>query len=140
MFGGSVLICDDEEGMLRYLKKMIEAAGLRVETFGNGTSLLARIEGGAPGDASLLLQDMRLSDADGLQILHRVKELRPALPVVMMTAYACDEVIRTAFDGGASDFLPKPFSRETVLGVIRSVAEPHRGRSRPGATVTAGIK
>lgn len=48
MFGGSVLICDDEEGMLRYLKKMIEAAGLRVETFGNGTSLLARIEGETP--------------------------------------------------------------------------------------------
>jgi DNA-binding NtrC family response regulator len=120
MVGSSVLICDDEEGMLRYLKKMIEAAGLKVETFGNGTSLLARIEGGAPGDASLLLQDMRLPDADGLQILQRVKKLRPTLPVVMMTAYACDEVVRAAYDGGASHFLPKPFSRDAVLGVIRS--------------------
>lgn len=115
-----VLICDDEEGMLRYLKKMLEALGLAVETFADGTSLLRRLAGGEPGDASLLLQDMRLPDGDGLQFLRRVKELRPALPVVMMTAYACNDVACAAYDGGASHFLPKPFSRETIVGVIRT--------------------
>ncbi|RNC67532.1 MAG: response regulator [Desulfuromonadales bacterium] len=118
-----VLICDDEEGMQRYLKKMIEAEGLPVETFGDGRSLLARIEGGAPDDASLLIQDMRLPDADGIQILRRVKEVRPALPVVMMTAYACSDVASAALDGGARDFLPKPFTREMILGAIRNAMD-----------------
>lgn len=115
-----VLICDDEEGMLRYLKKMLEALGLAVETFADGGSLLRRIAAGAPDDASLLLQDMRLPDGDGLQLLRQVKGLRPTLPVVMMTAYACNDVVCAAYDGGASHFLSKPFSREAIVGVIRT--------------------
>ncbi|AJE02777.1 response regulator [Geobacter pickeringii] len=119
-----VLICDDEEGMRRYLKKMLEAAGLAVETFACGASLLRRIEGGSPGDAGLLLQDMMLPDTDGISILKRVRELRPALPVVLMTAYANGEAAAAARTGGACDFLSKPFTREAILEVIRSTVGP----------------
>lgn len=119
-----VLICDDEEGMLRYLKKMLEAAGVAVETFGSGASLLRRIEGGSPEDAALLLQDMMLPDTDGISILKRVRELRPALPVVLMTAYANGAAADAARAGGACDFLSKPFSREAIMGVIRNTVGP----------------
>lgn len=116
---GAILVCDDEAGMLRYLKKMLEASGMAVETYGDGASLLRRIEAGSPGDARLLLQDVMLPDVDGMQVLQRVRELRPALPVVMMSAYASRDVAAAVLDGGAQELLSKPFTREQVLAVIR---------------------
>lgn len=119
---GAILVCDDEAGMLRYLKKMLEASGLAVETYGDGASLLRRIEAGVPGDARLLLQDVMLPDVDGMHVLQRVRELRPALPVVMMTAYASRDVASAALGGGARELLSKPFTREQILAVIQEHA------------------
>ena len=70
-----ICICDDEEGILLYLKKRLK--GHRVETFSRGSDLLARLEQADAAGVDLLLQDVRMPDMDGLQVLKRVKKTPP---------------------------------------------------------------
>jgi DNA-binding NtrC family response regulator len=123
MLKGTILICDDEEGIRKYLAKMLQAKGLGVETFADGASLVCRIEGGSDGDADLLLQDVRMPDMDGLQVLKRVKKLRPGLPVVVMTAFGTIDSAVDAIKLGAYDYVTKPFPKEKILGVIEKALE-----------------
>jgi DNA-binding NtrC family response regulator len=118
-----ILICDDEEGILKYLRKLLTAKGVEVETFASGAALLERLEGGSPDDADLLLQDVRLGDMDGIQILKKAKKLRPAMPVVMMTAFGSIDAAVEAIRLGAYDYVSKPFPKEKILGVLEKALE-----------------
>ncbi|BBA69317.1 sigma-54-dependent transcriptional regulator [Geobacter sulfurreducens] len=123
MLKAKILICDDEEGIRRYLQKMFQAKEFEVETFADGSSLLARIEAGTDGDADILLQDVRMPDMDGIEVLKRVKKLRPSLPVVVMTAFGTIDSAVDAIKLGAYDYVTKPFPREKILGVIDNALE-----------------
>jgi len=118
-----ILICDDEEGIRRYLQKMLEAQDLVVEAFANGSSLLERLAKGNGDDADLLLQDIRMPDLDGIEVLKRVKALRPALPVVIMTAFGTIDSAVEAIKLGAYDYVTKPFPREKILAVLEKALE-----------------
>ncbi|WP_088536735.1 sigma-54 dependent transcriptional regulator [Geobacter sp. DSM 9736] len=138
----AILICDDEEGIRKYLAKMLKGQGLGVETFADGKSLLSRLESGAGDDADLLIQDVRMPDLDGIQVLKQVKKLRPSLPVVVMTAFGTIDSAVEAIRLGASDYVTKPFPKEKILGVIGNILEKEQLRqenrvlreelSRPG--------
>jgi DNA-binding NtrC family response regulator len=116
-----ICICDDEEGILRYLKKRL--SGHQVDTFSRGSDLLARLEASDGAQIDLLLQDVRMPDMDGLQILKRVKKSRPDLPVIMMTAFGTVDDAVQAIKQGANDYLLKPFPKEKVLGMVDNVLE-----------------
>jgi two-component system response regulator HydG len=118
-----ICICDDEEGILKYLKKRL--SGHQVETFSRGSDLLARLQtDGAAID--LLLQDVRMPDMDGIQILKQVKKTHPELPVIMMTAFGTVDDAVQAIKQGAYDYLIKPFPKEKVLGLVEHVLEHRR--------------
>jgi two-component system response regulator HydG len=121
-----ILICDDEEEILRYLRKLLTSQGYAVETFTSGTSLLERLADCTANPADLLLQDVRMPDLDGTQVLARVRQLCPALPVVMMTAYGTIDTAVDAIKAGAYDYVTKPFPREKILGVIGHILEHDR--------------
>ena len=123
MLEGNILICDDEDGMRRYLKKMLQSQGLSVETFADGMSLLRRLETEENGGPDLLLQDIRMPDLDGIEVLRRVGRLRPALPVVVMTAYGSIDSAVEAIKLGAYDYVTKPFPKEKILGVLEKALE-----------------
>jgi len=116
-----ICICDDEEGILLYLKKRLK--GHHVETFSRGSDLLMRLEQPEAAGVDLLLQDVRMPDMDGLQVLKRVKKSRPDLPVIMMTAFGTVDDAVQAIKQGAYDYLIKPFPKEKVLGLIDHVLE-----------------
>ena len=116
-----ICICDDEEGILRYLKKQMK--GYQVDTFNRGSDLLARLESPAGADVDLLLQDVRMPDMDGLQVLKRVKKARPDLPVIIMTAFGTVDDAVQAIKQGAYDYLIKPFPKEKALGMVENVLE-----------------
>ncbi len=118
-----ILICDDEEGILKYMKKLLESQGLTVETFASGTALLARLAGGTAADADLLLQDVKMPDMDGLQVLQEAKKLRPGLPVIIMTAFGTIDAAVEAMKLGAYDYVTKPFPKEKILGVLENALE-----------------
>ena len=119
-----ICICDDEEGILRYLKKQMK--GYQVDTFSRGADLLARLEGPTGELVDLLLLDVRMPDMDGLQVLKLVKKLRPELPVIMMTAFGTVDVAVQAIKQGAYDYMIKPFPKEKVLGMVENVLEMRR--------------
>jgi len=116
-----ICICDDEEGILLYLKKRLK--GHQVDTFSRGSDLLARLELPDAAGVDLLLQDVRMPDMDGLQVLKRVKKIRPDLPVIIMTAFGTVDDAVQAIKQGAYDYLIKPFPKEKVLGMIDHVLE-----------------
>ena len=117
----TILVCDDETEMLNYLQKMLVSKGFCVETFSSGRELLAYLDGEV--EADLLLQDVRMPDMDGLEILSRVRKVLPRLPVIIMTAFASIEAAVEAIKLGAYDYVTKPFPREKILGVMANALE-----------------
>lgn len=114
-----ICICDDEEGILKYFKKVLKK--YQVATFSRGGELLAHLESTAGDRAELLLQDLRMPDFDGIQILQRVKEMRPDLPVIIITAFATvDDAVR-AIKLGAYDYVTKPCPNEKLLSMVENV-------------------
>lgn len=118
-----ILICDDEEGILIYLKKLLQTQGYQVETFNGGAALLRRLKEGDPSDADLLLQDVRMPDMDGITVLKEVKALRPSLPIVIMTAFGTIDAAVEAIKMGAYDYVTKPFPKEKILSVLKNALE-----------------
>ena len=123
MFNGKVIICDDEVEILRYLSKILTAKGLDLEVFSSGTSLMKSIENKGVEDADLLLLDVKMPDIDGIEILQRVKQMKLAVPVVIMTAYASINSAIEAMKLGAYDYVTKPFPKEKIFGILEKVLE-----------------
>ena len=112
--------------MLRYLDKLLRAGGYRVETFQRGSELLARLAvvGGAGCD--VILQDVRMPDMDGLEVLKQVRGQCPGLAVVIMTAHGTVDDAVSAIKQGAYDYIMKPFPREKLLGVLERLLDHRR--------------
>lgn len=121
-----LFLCDDEEEILIYLRKLLQRRGYQVETFLHGADLLTRLESRGDEEVGLILQDVRMPDLDGLQILRRARKMAPEIPVVVMSAFgAIDDAVQ-AVKLGAYDYLTKPFPKEKVLGVIDNALEHRR--------------
>jgi DNA-binding NtrC family response regulator len=122
----TIFICDDENEILRYLDKLLRATGYRVETFQRGSDLLKRLEADGDKACDVILQDVRMPDLNGLEVLGRVRGSCPELPVVIMTAHgAIDDAVK-AIKQGAYDYITKPFPKEKLLGVLERVLDHRR--------------
>jgi len=120
---GKIVICDDEKGILRYLKKILQAHGFSVETYAEGETLLGRLEADSAYVPDLLVQDIHMPGLSGVEILRRVRELRPDLPVVIMTAFGSIDSAVETIKLGAYDYVTKPFPKEKLLGVLEKALE-----------------
>ena len=119
----TIYICDDETQILRYLDKLLRATGYQVETFSRGADLLARLGAPERDECDAILQDVRMPDMDGLQILNRVRTGWPDIPVVIMTAHGTIDDAVNAIKQGAYDYIMKPFPKEKVLGILERVLD-----------------
>jgi len=116
-----IFICDDEQEILRYLKKLFEMKGMQVETFCSGETLLGRLQDPACPSPRLLIQDIHLGEENGIDIAREVRKIEPGLPVIMITGYNSAEAESRAFEAGARAFLPKPFPKERLLEVVEGM-------------------
>jgi DNA-binding response OmpR family regulator len=107
-----VLIIDDEPHIRQMMRLSLEAAGYQVDEADDGQAGLDRFGDGTDYDAVLL--DQRMPGIDGLETLKRIKQRAPAACVVMVTAYASIELAVDAMRFGATDFLRKPMTPETL--------------------------
>jgi len=113
-----VLIIDDELFSREYFQKILEKTNFSVKTASNGSDGLDFF-GGFPYD--LVILDIRLPDADGIDILKQIKEINPLTPVIIITAYGTVENAVRAMKLGAFDFLMKPFEEtEKVLITVKN--------------------
>jgi len=125
----TIFVCDDETEILRYLDKLLQASGYSVETFPRGTDLLARLESAPAMPCDLILQDVRMPDIDGLQMLEQLCKRWPDLPVVIMTAHGTIDDAINAIKQGAYDYITKPFPKEKLLGMLERLLD-HRRLAR----------
>jgi len=113
-----VLIVEDEEKLRRVLELQLRSAGFEVEQAGSAEEALKLAD-----RAELILTDLRLPGMDGLQLLALLRRQNNETPVLVMTAYGTIETAVEAMKAGAADFLPKPFSLDHLMTVIRKALE-----------------
>jgi len=122
----TIFICDDEAEILRYLDKLLQASGYRVETFSRGADLLKRLESAEATPCDIVLQDVRMPDVDGLLVLKQLHTRKPELPVIIMTGHGTINDAVQAIREGAYDYITKPFPKEKLLGVLERVLDHRR--------------
>src|SRR5215472_4800635 len=113
---GNILVVDDEPGMLRYLRTLLEVDSYRVSTASSGAEALACVLREPPPD--LVLLDLLMPDLDGLQTLERLRQARPALKVVMLSCVSDTRKVVQAIRLGAHDYLTKPFQKAELDAVL----------------------
>jgi DNA-binding NtrC family response regulator len=120
---GSILIIDDEAAIRESLETLLELEGYRIVTAENGEDGLARI---AERPFDLILLDFALPDRNGLEILTDIHDRDPNLAVIMITAYGTVENAVRAMQGGAVNFVQKPWDNEKLLADIRAAVARRR--------------
>jgi two-component system nitrogen regulation response regulator GlnG len=117
----SIWVVDDDHSIRFVLEKALSREGLPVRCFSNARDLLAALdEGDSP---QVLVSDIRMPGGSGLDLLAKVKEKLPGLPVIIMTAYSDLDSAVSAFQGGAFEYLPKPFDLPRAVELIRRAQE-----------------
>ncbi len=111
----NILIIDDQPSIRFGVRNLLEGEGFSVLEAETGEQGLAVIAGTAP---HLVLLDLRLPDADGLDLLPRIKIIDDALPVIVLTAHGTIETAIRALKNGAENFLTKPFDPESFLLLV----------------------
>lgn len=114
---GAVLIIDDEAEIRESLQTLLELEGFAVETAATGEAGLQRI-GEHPFD--LILLDLTLPGRNGMEILAEIRAHETGLPVIMITAFGTVENAVRAMQGGAANFVQKPWDNEKLLADVRA--------------------
>ncbi len=115
-----VLVVDDEESIRWALSKALEREGYRVVLAADGADGLKRAT--EPG-IDLVLMDIKMPGSDGLETLTRIKEVRPDLPVIIMTAFGTLQAAVQAMKRGAYDYITKPFDFGELSILVRRAFE-----------------
>ena len=132
----TLLIVDDEPNILTTLRRALELEGYVVEVAGSGRIALEKARGRA---FDVVLLDVAMPEMDGLATLKALRELRPELPVMMMSGNATLATAVEATKLGAYDFLEKPLTTDKVLITVAERAQAgaprarRRGRARRAA-------
>jgi two-component system response regulator AtoC len=113
-----ILLVDDEPGMLRYIRTLLEVDDYKVETATTGEEALQRIEQGFEPD--LVLLDVLMPGIDGLQTLEKLRQMKPGAKVVMLSCVNDTRKVVQAMRLGAQDYLTKPFQKSELDAVIDS--------------------
>ncbi|RZJ11662.1 MAG: nitrogen regulation protein NR(I) [Rubrivivax sp.] len=116
----SIWVVDDDHSIRFVLEKALAREGLPVRSFSNARDMLAALDDDSP---QVLVSDIRMPGGSGLELLAKVKVRLPALPVIIMTAYSDLDSAVSAFQGGAFEYLPKPFDLPRAVELIRRAQE-----------------
>jgi len=115
-----ILVIDNEEGICRMVEAVLNDRGYEVAAC---TRSFEAVEQFVPGRWDLVITDVKMPGMNGLEVLQKVKEKDPAVPVVMITAYATVEMSIQALRRGAYDMLTKPFEPEELLYRVKNALQ-----------------
>jgi len=115
-----ILLVDDETAILETLEILFRGEGYEVVVADSGPKALAALEDEHP---DIVLTDIRMPGASGLEVLSQAREVDPEMPVILMTAQASLQSAVRAVNEGAYYYLQKPFANDELLAICRRAAE-----------------
>ncbi|MDH4275631.1 MAG: nitrogen regulation protein NR(I), partial [Gammaproteobacteria bacterium] len=125
----TIWVVDDDRSIRWVLEKALHQAGMDVTTFSNADGLLERLARTKP-DA--LITDVRMPGMDGLALLDKIHHRYTQLPVIIMTAHSDLDAAVSAYQGGAFEYLPKPFDIDEAVSLVRRAVD--HGKRGQGVT------
>jgi two-component system nitrogen regulation response regulator GlnG len=114
-----VWIVDDDASIRWVLERALGQAGMTPTAFEDAESALAALRRGEP---DVLVTDVRMPGRSGLELLEEIRTRRPRLPVIVMTAHSDLDSAVAAYQGGAFEYLPKPFDIDQAVELVRRAA------------------
>lgn len=115
-----ILLIDDEVDILKVLSMILQSRGHETVAVSDGNEAYQII---GSEDFDLMITDLRMSPVDGIQLLRLALDVRPTMPVIMITAYGSVETAIEALQLGAFDYIKKPFKTEELLTAINKALE-----------------
>ena len=120
-----ILIVDDEKNIRLTLSTSLEALGVETDSAEDGKEALTKLRGKEFG---LILLDIRMPGMDGMEVLRQVRESRPDIRIIILTAYGTIELAVEAMKLGAVDFIQKPFVPEQIRQRVARVMSREKSR------------
>jgi two-component system, NtrC family, nitrogen regulation response regulator GlnG len=119
-----IWIVDDDQSIRFVLEKALLREGMPTRSFTNPRDVLLAMSSASDEECpQILVSDIRMPGGSGLDLLAKVKEKQPGLPVIIMTAFSDLDSAVSAFQGGAFEYLPKPFDLPKAVELIRRAVE-----------------
>jgi two-component system, NtrC family, response regulator AlgB len=117
----NILVVDDDHNIRRMLATALESAGYQVMEANSAAQAMTRLSSTSVVD--LVLTDVRMEKTDGIRLLEQIKQSRPAMPVIIMTAFGSIPAAVEAMRLGAYDYMPKPFSAQQIRQTVARALE-----------------
>ncbi|WBY01084.1 nitrogen regulation protein NR(I) [Ramlibacter tataouinensis] len=118
-----IWIVDDDPSIRFVLEKALLREELPTRSFSHAGEVLQALEAAGEAGPQILISDIRMPGGSGLELLNKVKQKRPGLPVIVMTAFSDLDSAVAAFQGGAFEYLPKPFDVPHAVELIRRAVQ-----------------
>ncbi|EEF80529.1 nitrogen regulation protein NR(I) [Methylophaga thiooxydans] len=132
-------IVDDDRSIRWVLQKALEAVDITVRAFETADVVLHELKQGREDAPDVLISDIRMPGIDGLQLLSEIKERYPGLPVIIMTAYSDLDSAVSVYEGGAFEYLPKPFDVDEAVELVQRAITHSREQERgPAEDINLG--
>ena len=112
----NVWVVDDDRSIRWVLQKALESVDINVRVFENSPEVIEQLEKSVP---DVLVSDIRMPGMNGLELLSKIKETHPDLPVIIMTAYSDFDSAVSVYEGGAFEYLPKPFDVDEAVDLVQ---------------------
>lgn len=115
-----IYVIDDDEAVRQSLEFLLNTAGIKVRSFESGKAFLDVL---AQIDSGCVITDVRMPEITGIDLLKKVKEIKPDLPVIVITGHGDIALAVEAMKIGAVDFLEKPFDDDHLLAAVKSALD-----------------
>ncbi|WP_339338213.1 nitrogen regulation protein NR(I) [uncultured Oceanicoccus sp.] len=131
----SVWVVDDDRSIRWVLEKALNQSGIETKTFDNSESLLRKL---ATENPDAIISDIRMTGMDGLELLEKINRSHPDMPVIITTAHSDLESAVASYQGGAFEYLPKPFDIDDAVAMTeRALTHAGEIKAKAEAVITA---
>jgi nitrogen regulation protein NR(I) len=128
----NIWVIDDDRSIRWVLERALKQAGMAVTTFESADGVLDRLASEMP---AAIISDVRMPGIDGLQLMQQIGETYPDLPVIIMTAHSDLDSAVSAYQGGAFEYLPKPFDVDEAVELVNRAIQHSRALSQGQTSV-----
>src|SRR5690606_23383187 len=112
----TVWIVDDDRSIRWVLEKALQQEGMTTQSFDSADGVLTRLTRQQP---DVIISDIRMPGASGLDLLAQIRDMHPRLPVIIMTAHSDLDSAVASYQGGAFEYLPKPFDVDEAVSLVK---------------------